>query len=48
MTRIDRRALFATGSVAALLAAAGVSAQAAPKRGGHLRVGLSGGNRSES
>ena len=31
MTRIDRRALFASGATAALLAATGVSA--APKRG---------------
>ncbi|MFK7874522.1 MAG: ABC transporter substrate-binding protein [Paracoccaceae bacterium] len=48
MTRIDRRALFASGSAAALLAAVGVSAQAAPVRGGHLRAALSGGDRSES
>lgn len=46
--QFDRRALFATGSAAALLAAVGVSAQAAPTRGGHLRVALSGGNRSET
>lgn len=48
MTRIDRRALFATGSAAALLAAAGVSAEARPARGGHLRAALSGGDRNES
>lgn len=48
MTRLDRRALFATGSAAALLAAVGVSAQAAPARGGHLRVALSGGDRTET
>lgn len=47
MTRIDRRALFASGSAAALLAAAGVSSAATPKRGGHLRAALSGGDRSE-
>lgn len=46
--QFDRRALFATGSAAALLAAVGVSAQAAPTRGGHLKVALSGGNRSET
>lgn len=40
MTRIDRRALFASGAAAALLAATGVSA--APRRGGTLRVALSG------
>ena len=48
MTRIDRRALFATGSAAALLAAVGVSAEARPSRGGHLRAALSGGDRTES
>lgn len=48
MTRLDRRALFATGSAAALLAAVGLSAQAAPARGGHLRVALSGGDRAET
>lgn len=48
MTRIDRRALFATGSAAALLAAVGVSADAAPARGGELRAALSGGDRGES
>lgn len=47
MTRIDRRALFATGSAAALLAAVGMSAQAAPARGGELRAALSGGDRDE-
>lgn len=47
MTRIDRRALFATGSAAALLAAVGVSAQANPVRGGELRAALSGADRSE-
>ncbi|MEP4196318.1 MAG: ABC transporter substrate-binding protein [Aliishimia sp.] len=46
--RLNRRALFATGSAAALLAAVGVSAQAAPTRGGHLRVALSGGDRTET
>lgn len=39
MKRIDRRALFATGAAAALLAATGVSAE--PRRGGRLRVALS-------
>lgn len=46
--QFDRRALFATGSAAALLAAVGVSAQAAPARGGHLKVALSGGDRAET
>ncbi|WP_299728285.1 ABC transporter substrate-binding protein [uncultured Tateyamaria sp.] len=39
MTRIDRRALFASGAAAALLAATGVSAS--PQRGGRLRAALS-------
>ncbi|MEL7165983.1 MAG: peptide ABC transporter substrate-binding protein [Pseudomonadota bacterium] len=39
MTRFDRRALFASGAAAALLAATGVSAQ--PARGGRLRAALS-------
>ncbi|MEL7097661.1 MAG: ABC transporter substrate-binding protein [Pseudomonadota bacterium] len=41
MTRFDRRALFASGAAAALLAATGVSAQAQPQRGGRLRAALS-------
>lgn len=50
MTRakhIDRRALFASGAAAALLAATGVSAQALPKRGGRMRAALSGALRSD-
>ncbi|APX13150.1 ABC transporter substrate-binding protein [Tateyamaria omphalii] len=39
MTRIDRRALFASGAAAALLAATGASAL--PQRGGRLRAALS-------
>ena len=39
---MDRRALFATGAAAALLAATGVSAAALPKQGGRLRMALSG------
>ncbi|MEM8576521.1 MAG: peptide ABC transporter substrate-binding protein [Pseudomonadota bacterium] len=38
---MDRRALFASGAAAALLAASGVSAQARPQRGGRLRAALS-------
>lgn len=48
MTRrphIDRRALFASGAAAALLAATGLSAQAGPTRGGRLRMALSGATR---
>ncbi|MEL6452812.1 MAG: ABC transporter substrate-binding protein [Pseudomonadota bacterium] len=39
MTRFDRRALFASGAAAALLAATG--AAAVPQRGGRLRAALS-------
>ncbi|MEP1612942.1 MAG: ABC transporter substrate-binding protein [Roseobacter sp.] len=46
-THFDRRALFASGAAAALLAATGVSAQASPSRGGRLRIALSGGQRSD-
>ncbi|WP_037228175.1 ABC transporter substrate-binding protein [Roseobacter sp. GAI101] len=50
MTRsiMDRRALFATGAAAALLAATGVSAASVPTRGGRLRMALSGAQRSDS
>lgn len=49
MTRkaLDRRALFASGAAAALLAAAGVSAGPLPQRGGKLRLALSGALRSD-
>ena len=40
MTRFDRRALLATGGSAALLAATGVALDAAPRRGGHLRIAV--------
>ncbi|MGR3761220.1 ABC transporter substrate-binding protein [Roseobacteraceae bacterium NS-SX3] len=40
MTRIDRRALFASGAAAALLAATGVSAKSAPRPGGVLRIAV--------
>ncbi len=43
---LDRRALFATGAVAALLAATGVSASGA-RRGGRLRIALSGARRDD-
>ena len=45
---MDRRALFATGAAAALLAATGVSAAAMPQQGGRLRMALSGASRSDS
>lgn len=44
--QIDRRALFASGAAAALLAATGVSAQSIPQRGGRLRAALSGASRA--
>ncbi|WP_299413785.1 ABC transporter substrate-binding protein [uncultured Sulfitobacter sp.] len=44
---LDRRALFASGAAAALLAAAGVSAGPLPQRGGKLRLALSGASRSD-
>lgn len=44
---LDRRALFSSAAAAALLAATGVSA-ATPKRGGRLRMALSGASRQDS
>ncbi|WP_037313159.1 ABC transporter substrate-binding protein [Ruegeria halocynthiae] len=40
MTRIDRRALFASGAAAALLAATGTSLADTPKSGGMLRLAV--------
>lgn len=40
MTRIDRRALFASGAAAALLAATGASVADTPKAGGTLRLAV--------
>ncbi|WP_300011363.1 ABC transporter substrate-binding protein [uncultured Roseobacter sp.] len=48
LRHIDRRALFASGAAAALLAATGVSAGPSPVRGGRLRMALSGAMRSDS
>lgn len=45
---MDRRALFASGAAAALLAATGISAAAAPTRGGRLRAALSGAARRDT
>ncbi len=42
MRRFDRRAVFASGTAAALLAASGVLAYAKPARGGRLRAALRG------
>ncbi|MGC3937967.1 ABC transporter substrate-binding protein [Roseobacter sp. EG26] len=47
LSHMDRRALFASGAAAALLAATGLSAQTAPKSGGRLRMALSGALRSD-
>ncbi|MCR8828172.1 ABC transporter substrate-binding protein [Pseudosulfitobacter koreensis] len=47
MKRMDRRALFASGAAAALLAATGVQAQIAPRSGGRLRAALSGASRDD-
>lgn len=40
MKRLDRRALFATGAAAALLAATGASLAGQPRRGGTLRLAV--------
>jgi len=46
--QMDRRALFATGSAAAVLAALGMSADAQPVHGGALTAALSGKDRNET
>jgi peptide/nickel transport system substrate-binding protein len=46
--KLDRRALFASGAAAALLAATGVSALAQPASGGRFRAALSGARRSDT
>lgn len=46
--QIDRRALFSSAAAAALLAATGVSAAGLPRKGGRLRLALSGAARSDS
>ncbi|MGB3246153.1 MAG: ABC transporter substrate-binding protein [Sulfitobacter sp.] len=45
---MDRRALFASAAAAALLAASGVSASGIPRKGGRLRMALSGAARSDT
>lgn len=40
MRRLDRRSLFTSATAAALLAASGLSADAAPRRGGRLRLAV--------
>lgn len=44
MKSLDRRRLLTSGAAAAVLAASGVGAVAAPNRGGALRLGVSGGD----
>ena len=44
---MDRRALFASAAAATLLAASGVSAAGLPRKGGRLRMALSGATRSD-
>ena len=48
MTRISRRGLLKTGAAAGVLAATGMQLQAAPSKGGTLRLGLAGANTSDS
>lgn len=48
MRRLDRRSLLTTGAAAGLLAATGLPLRAAPKRGGVLRLGLSGAHPTDS
>lgn len=45
---LDRRALFASGAAAALLAASGVLASSIPRPGGRLRLALSGAGRDDT
>lgn len=46
--RVDRRALFASGTAAALLASVGMAAGSSPQCGGTLGLAVSGGDRSDS
>ncbi len=48
MRRLDRRSLLTTGAAAGLLAATGLPLRAAPKRGGVLRLALSGAHPSDT
>ena len=48
MSQINRRGLLKSGVVAGIIAATGLPAKAAAKRGGTLRLGLSGANTSDS
>src|SRR6056297_1269757 len=48
MTRISRRGLLTTGAAAGVLAASGLPLRAQAKKGGRLRVALSGSNSSDN
>lgn len=48
MARLSRRVLLRSGAAAGVLAATGMPLRAAPKRGGRLRAGLGGADRSDS
>ncbi len=48
MSQISRRGLLKTGVAAGVLAATGLPLRAAPKKGGRLRLGLSGANTSDT
>lgn len=48
MNNLSRRSLLKTGVAASVLAATGLPAIAAPKRGGTLRLGISGANTSDN
>ena len=48
MSQFSRRGLLKTGAAAGVIAATGLPAKAAAKRGGTLRLGLNGANTSDS
>jgi peptide/nickel transport system substrate-binding protein len=48
MSKLSRRGLLKSGAAAGIIAATGLPAKAAAKRGGTLRLGLSGANTSDS
>ena len=47
MNALNRRRLLTSGAAAAIFAATGLGSAAAPVRGGHLRLGLSGGSATD-
>jgi peptide/nickel transport system substrate-binding protein len=48
MNALNRRRLLTSGAAAAIFAATGLGASAAPVKGGHLRLGLSGGSAADA